>query len=101
MKKNFIFLVWLLACNSLVTAQSDSINWLQEVQLSDVKLRTHSGGQRLRELNDSIIRNNEPALTQLLKFNSPVMIRDCFKSSLTKSVFTFSNLNFEIIATPL
>ncbi|MFV8225990.1 TonB-dependent receptor [Christiangramia aquimixticola] len=76
MKKNFLILLVLLVCNISVTAQVDSINWLQEVRLSDVMLKTHSGGQIVKELNDSVINKNQPSLTQLLKFNSPLFFRE-------------------------
>ncbi len=68
-------LIFLCSCSS-VAAQHDSINWLQEVKLSDVKLKQNSEGQFVKELEDSLMRQNEPLLTSLLKFNSPFFFRE-------------------------
>ena len=70
----FIF-IFLCSCFS-VAAQHDSINWLEEVRLSDVKLKQNSEGQFVKELEDSLIERNEPSLTSLLKFNSPFFLRE-------------------------
>ncbi|WP_231896410.1 TonB-dependent receptor [Gramella sp. MAR_2010_147] len=57
-------------------AQKDSINWLDEVRLSDVKLKNNSEGQFVKKLDDSLIKQSEPLLTSLLKFNSPFFFRE-------------------------
>ncbi|MCM8570799.1 TonB-dependent receptor [Gramella jeungdoensis] len=70
-----LILIFFCACFSMA-AQNDSINWLEEVRLSDVKLKQNSEGQFVRELEDSLIQQNEPLLTSLLKFNSPFFFRE-------------------------
>ncbi len=69
----FIFLFY--CCFSAVS-QNNSINWLDEVRLSDVKLKQNSEGQFVKELDDSLIQQSEPLLTSLLKFNSPFFFRE-------------------------
>lgn len=68
-------LIFLCSCFSMA-AQHDSINLLEEVRLSDVKLKQHSEGQFVKQLEDSVIGQNEPLLTSLLKFNSPFFFRE-------------------------
>ena len=57
-------------------SQSDSITLLDEVILSDVKLARNSEGQSVQKLPDSLLRKNDPLLTSVLKFNSPVYFRE-------------------------
>ena len=77
MNRNVYLLFTLfIVCCIPTTAQNDSINWLDEVQLSDVKLKNNSAGQFVKELSDSIIKQSEPLLTSLLKFNSPFFFRE-------------------------
>ena len=77
MSRNFYFLFFLIGvCCFSAAGQSDSINWLEEVQLSDVKLKNNSEGQFVKQLSDSVIQQSEPLLTSLLKFNSPFFFRE-------------------------
>ncbi|TBW29004.1 TonB-dependent receptor [Gramella sp. KN1008] len=77
MNRNLYHLIFILFCCCYsAVAQTDSINWLDEVRLSDVKLKQNSEGQFVKELGDSLIRQNEPLLTTLLKFNSPFFFRE-------------------------
>ncbi len=71
---HLIFFIFSYCMNTV--AQNDSINWLDEVRLSDVKLKQNSEGQFVKELDDSLIQQNEPLLTSLLKFNSPFFFRE-------------------------
>jgi iron complex outermembrane receptor protein len=57
-------------------AQTAEITLLDEVSLSDVALKRNSKERKLQTLNDSILRNNDPALTSLLKFNTPIHLRE-------------------------
>lgn len=77
MKYTQFFIVF-LACLLTGQAQSqlDSINQLDEVVLSDVRLQRNSIGQQVWSLNDSVLLQNEPSLTSLLKFNSPIYFRE-------------------------
>ncbi|TRO66654.1 TonB-dependent receptor [Christiangramia sabulilitoris] len=77
MKKllNLLFTISICCCTS-ASAQIDSINWLDEVVLSDAKLINNSKAQLVRKLEDSVIQQSEPLLTSLLKFNSPFFFRE-------------------------
>ncbi len=66
-KKLLLFCVMLLC--QLICAQHDSIA-LQEVIVSDVQLARFSNAQSVQILNDSVIDNNHPSLTGLLRYNS-------------------------------
>lgn len=57
-------------------SQLDSINHLQEVVLSDVHLFRSSNTNLVQVLNDSVLEHNPPALTSVLKFNSPIYFRE-------------------------
>ncbi|HKJ48146.1 MAG TPA: TonB-dependent receptor plug domain-containing protein, partial [Christiangramia sp.] len=77
MNRNIFLLFIIVGCTCLnAAAQNDSINWLDEVRLSDVRLKTNSEGQLVKVLNDSVIQHSEPLLTSLLKFNSPFFFRE-------------------------
>jgi len=77
MNRNLYLLFTLFICGCIhVTAQNDSINWLDEVRLSDIKLKNNSEGQFVKKLEDSLIEQSEPLLTSLLKFNSPFFFRE-------------------------
>ena len=77
MNRNIFLLFIFIGCACLnAAAQNDSINWLDEVRLSDVKLKTNSEGQLVKVLNDSLIQQSEPLLTSILKFNSPFFFRE-------------------------
>lgn len=56
--------------------QTDSINELQEVVLSDIHLYRSSKSSQVQVLNDSVLNTNAPALTSILKFNSPLYFRE-------------------------
>ncbi|MFD1095720.1 TonB-dependent receptor plug domain-containing protein [Salegentibacter chungangensis] len=71
----YIFFIGLL-CSTPVFSQNDSITRLEEVVLSDVKLYQNTRGQEVSVLSDSLLTENEPFLTSVLKFNSPVYIRE-------------------------
>ena len=69
----FVFaLLWCIPC----TAQQDSINHLEEVFLSDLRLYAGSGGNRIESLKDSVIERNSPTLSDLLKFNTPLYLKE-------------------------
>ncbi|WP_026916042.1 TonB-dependent receptor [Christiangramia portivictoriae] len=75
-RTNYIFLIFIGICCISARAQSDSIRWLQEVELSDSKLKSNSSGQHLQSVSDSIVQYSDPALTNVLKFNSPFFFRE-------------------------
>ena len=70
-----LLLMSLLTAGS-VYAQSGTVNLLDEVVLSDVRLYRNSKGQQVRVLNDSTLTENEPFLSSLLKFNTPIYFKE-------------------------
>ena len=56
-------------------AQNDTIK-LNEVVVSDVQLRDNTVSQTVLQLNDSIIHQNQPALTSLLNYNSVIYFKE-------------------------
>ncbi|HSP11155.1 MAG TPA: TonB-dependent receptor [Salegentibacter sp.] len=77
MKSNryyLLFLGLLLAVPAL--AQIEPVTRLDEVFLSDISLKRDSEERRVILLNDSILRENEPSLTSVLKFNSTIFFRE-------------------------
>ncbi len=77
MNRNIFFLIAFFFCSNLqIVAQNDTINWLDEVRLSDVKLKSYSKGQLVQVLGEADIQKSAPSLTSLLKFNSPFFFRE-------------------------
>jgi len=77
MNRNIYLLFALILCGCIrVAAQKDSINWLDEVRLSDVKLRKFSTGQHIHTLSDSLLKKNQPQLTDILNFNSSIYFKE-------------------------
>ena len=72
MKKQLIFFT-LISCTSF--AQTDSIQ-LKEVTINDSFLRNHYKSQSQIYLNDSILQKNQPILSQILQFESPIYIKE-------------------------
>jgi iron complex outermembrane receptor protein len=76
-KLRFNLLLLLLLVQVLqVFGQRDSITRLDEVVLSDVKLYKNSRGQKVTVLSDSTLTENEPLLTSLLRFNTPIYFKE-------------------------
>lgn len=57
-------------------AQLDSINYLEEIFLSDVKLREFSTGQTVIYVSDSVTKLSRPLLGSVLQFNSPIYFKE-------------------------
>jgi len=57
-------------------AQTDSIQVLDVVVLSDTKLKDYASGFKITKLNDSIIAKNATSLTGLLAFNSNIYFKE-------------------------
>jgi iron complex outermembrane receptor protein len=54
----------------------DSIQYLDEVILSDVKLKRFANGYKVRTLSDSILSKNRTSLTDVLRFNSNIYFKE-------------------------
>ena len=72
LRKQFFF-VLVLVCQ-LVLSQNDTIV-LKDVQVSDKYLKKNTSSQNLIKLNDSILDNNKPSLTNLLNNNSSIYFK--------------------------
>lgn len=49
----------------------DTIEYLDEIRLADVKLKSNSTGQFVKTVDSAALQRSEPLLTNVLKFNSP------------------------------
>ena len=77
MRKSRIYILVLALVQSLsLFGQIDSINQLEEVVLSDVRLFHSARESRLQVFSDSLIQQNPASLTTLLKFNTPVHFKE-------------------------
>ena len=77
MKKRIFYILFPVLLHSLLSfAQTDSIHQLEEVVLNDVRLYRNSKGQQVTVLNDSTLTENEPLLTSVLRFNTPIYFKE-------------------------
>lgn len=80
MKQVFLLIFLTLSfCASNLGAQVkslDSIQVLEEVVLSDVKLKRYAKGHKVTVLNDSVLSKNGRSLTDLLRFNSNIHFKE-------------------------
>lgn len=77
MKKSvFYILLCLLLCSIPGYGQLNSVQYLEEVVLSDIHLYRNSETHTVQVLNDSVLERNAPALTSVLKYNSPLYFRE-------------------------
>lgn len=77
MKKTIILL--LAVCFSVVSfaqTQLDSIQYLDVIELSDIKLKAFTNTQTVLKLSDSIIKKGNPLLTHLLNNNSTIYFKE-------------------------
>ncbi|WP_299116345.1 TonB-dependent receptor [uncultured Winogradskyella sp.] len=54
----------------------DSIQRLDEIVLSDIKLKHYANGYKLKVLNDSILKKNNVSLTDVLRFNTNIYFKE-------------------------
>lgn len=71
----YIFLLGILFCQSALAQISPAIS-LDEVEISDKKLKEYSDSQNVQKLNDSIIRKSQPSLTNLLNFSTGIYFKE-------------------------
>lgn len=77
MKQTILSLVLLLFCSEVWSQTTlDSIQKLDEVVLSDVKLKQFAKGYKITVLGDSILKTNRTSLTDLLRFNSNIYFKE-------------------------
>ncbi|MFT5941489.1 MAG: vitamin B12 transporter [Sediminicola sp.] len=75
----------------LLHAQTDSIIVLDEVILSDAKLKYFSKGLKVEVLSDSTIRRNSSTLTNLLQFNSNIYFKENGYGMVSSASFRGTN----------
>ncbi|REE24944.1 iron complex outermembrane receptor protein [Winogradskyella pacifica] len=77
MKRVVLFFL-LLVFSGVVRAQitADSIQRLDDVVLSDVKLKRYSHGYKVSVLSDSLLQKNRSSFTDLLRFNSNLYFKE-------------------------
>ena len=77
MKNRQFYILFLgLLCGLPLWAQNDTINVLDEVFLTDIKLRDFSTGQHVSVLNDSVLKKNGALLTSALNFNTNIYFKE-------------------------
>ncbi|WP_417886777.1 TonB-dependent receptor plug domain-containing protein [Zunongwangia sp.] len=74
--KQLLFLLILSIYSGSVMAQSTAITKLDTVLLKENKLDKLSLGQQVTKLTDSVLYKNEPLLTEVLRFNTPIFFKE-------------------------
>lgn len=72
----YILLVLGIGNFNVVQAQLDSIQKLDEVILSDVKLKRYASGFKVTVLKDSVLTKSPWSLTDLLRYNSNIYFKE-------------------------
>lgn len=86
MKHLVLLLCAVLGANA-VLGQRDTVIVLQEVVLSDSKLRLFGDGVKLRRLSDSVLQRNRGMLTDNLQYNTPIFFRQNGYGMVTSASF--------------
>ena len=76
MKRTVIAILFLLSLFGQVSAQEKPLWELDEVVVSDTRLKSYSEGHKLSVLTDSTIQRNGTFLTSLLAFNSNIYFKE-------------------------
>lgn len=74
--KNIILILFTLICVNTGYSQRDSVVVLEEVVLTDSKLRNFSDGIKLTTLTDSVLELHRGMLTDNLRFNTPIFFKE-------------------------
>lgn len=73
-RKQFLSFIFFVCQFAL--AQNDSIQYLDEVKVSDSQLKNFSNSQFVQKLSDSIINKNNASLTSLLNYNTVIYFKE-------------------------
>ena len=73
--KKLLLVAFIFLCQC-VCAQQDSIIVLDEVVIADNTLKKFSKSQSIISISDSVLTKNQPSLTDLLKFNTPIYFKE-------------------------
>ena len=72
----YIFILFFILLTGNCFAQLDSVQELEVVNLHSIKLKKHSKGFKVATLSDSVIVKNSESFSTLLRFNSPIYIKE-------------------------
>ncbi len=92
MKKifNSISLI-LFCCATTMYAQQDSIQQLDEVIISDMKLKEYAEGYQLTNISDTLIKRNSASLTDVLRQNSTIYFKENGYGMVSSASFRGTN----------
>ena len=91
MKKKVLLYIILLSCTGYCFGQLDSLQLLPEVILGDVKLHDFATGVHQRTLSDTVIARQQTQLTQTLRFNSLIFLRENGPGGVSSASFRGTN----------
>ncbi|WP_299527140.1 TonB-dependent receptor, partial [uncultured Lutibacter sp.] len=72
----FLFFLSIFFVGTNSYAQKDSIISLDVINLQTIKLNKHSKGYKVVAISDSIIQHNTESFSSLLRFNSPIYMKE-------------------------
>lgn len=84
--KKLLLFCFLLLCQCIY-AQTDTINQIKEVVVSDVYLKSNNQSQSILAINDSIINKNQSSLSSLLNYNSVIYFKEYGRGMLSTVSF--------------
>jgi vitamin B12 transporter len=76
MNMKTLLTVWITLLCYVVYAQQNPIYHLDEVVVSDAQLKKFTETQSVQVLNDSVLKKNQPLLTQLLNYNTGIYFKE-------------------------
>jgi iron complex outermembrane receptor protein len=86
-----LFLGLLFGSIAQAQTSTDSIQHLDEIVLSDVKLKRYANGYKLTVLGDSILRKNRTSLTDVLRYNSSIYFKENGYGMVSSASFRGTN----------
>ncbi|WP_149276097.1 TonB-dependent receptor [Pareuzebyella sediminis] len=86
LKNSIVFLLLYASCMS-VTGQKDSITVLDEVVLTDIRLLHFADAKKVETLTPSVLTRNGNSLTDLLRFNSSIYLKENGRGMLATPSF--------------
>lgn len=90
-KQVFILLLFALSYSGQLSAQETPIWELEEVVVSDTRIRSYAEGHKVTELKDSTIQRNGTFLTSLLAFNSNIYFKENGLGMVSSPAFRGTN----------
>ena len=91
-KKSILLLTFAISfCSPAQTTMTDSIQKLEVVTVSDVKLKKYASGYKVTIINDSIINKSAQSLTNVLALNSNIYFKEFGSGMLSSPSFRGTN----------